>query len=241
MAEPEKEPVDDVEYDDDGNAIVADTAGDEQGDDAASEDSEGEAEFDDNAEPNVPIRADVAQHIIARTDVAQHIIARKNKKIKKLESQNNAYGYDDDPYDADDDEGLKPDDVDNRIQEHLDPIYKKISSDADQKELDALFAETPEATKYAKHIKAYQSHEVYKGVPPAVIYHHLAFQNALEIGAKKKDAADHEANQNSGGGRDVQIEPTSVDGLPTPQAIENMSEEEFEALQSKALQGGFVK
>lgn len=247
MAEEKDTTKDDVEFDDEGKPIVKDNkAGGEGGEsdpDKKDGEDQGDADnqkkdFDDEAEPEVPVRK----------SALQHIIARKNDKIKKLESkqdQGDGGNSDNDDTDDDGDDGLTPEAkgaVDKVVEAKLKPLKDKLVSDADEGELQALISDEPNSKKYEKHIRAYMGHETYKGVPPSVIFHHLAFTQALAIGAKKKEAADAEANGTKSGGRSLQPDTTKgTDGLPTAEAIANMSDEEFSALENDARQGKFVK
>jgi len=207
------------------------------------DDKDKEEEFDDKVDsekpPVVPIRK----------STAQHIIARKNNKIKKLESEldgkgkDEEDGEDDAPEDKEDD--LTPEAsgaIEEAVKRQIDPLMKKIISDTDEAELKDLFTSEPDAKKYENHIKAYMGHEMYKGVPPAVIYHHLAFNHSQAIGAKKKKVADLEANQHRNGGRNLAPKGgTGIGDLPTPEEIAEMSEADFEKMEEAARQGKYLK
>lgn len=239
----------DVEYDDEGKPIVKkDESIEGEGAEKKPDDSENkdgntdkdeeagtDKDFDDNAEPEIPVRK----------SPLQHIIARKNSKIKKLESR---IEDKDENIDDEDDGGDEGDDgltdeargaIDKTVKKQIAPILKTLISDADENELKSLFTDEPEAKKYEKHIRAYMGHDVYKGVAPSVIYHHLAFKAAQAIGAKKRKVADLEAEQTKGGGRVLQPKGGASD-LPTAEDIANMSEEEFESMETRARQGEFI-
>lgn len=226
----------DVEYNDDGTKnpdYVAPKSGSESAvidtknkDDKTE--TEKEDEFDDTIDPNK------LPEIPVRKFNAQHIIARKNEKIKKLE---NKIGKNED--DSDEDDNPQDDDIEESVEQVIDkklrPVLDVLISKADEDELKALVKDEPEAAKYENHIKAYMSHDSYKGVSPLVIYHHLAFKNAQALGAKKKQVADLEANQTKGGGRTLRPNE-KVGDFPSAQDIADMSEEDFEKMQNKALQ-----
>ena len=191
-------------------------------------------EFDDDAEPVVPIRR----------SAAQHIIARKNKKIEKLESKDKNKDDDkgDDPEEDEEDGDLTDDArkaIDKGIEKRIAPIKKILVSEADAQELKELFADEPEAKKYEKHIKAYMGHDVYKGVSPEVIYHHLAFNASIALGAKQKKVADKEADLNKNGGRTL-APKGSVGDLPSAEDIAAMSDDEFAEMETKARQGKYL-
>lgn len=211
-----------------GEAPITEKKGDEE----EGKPGEGkEDEFDDAVEPAIPIRQ----------SVAQHIIARKNEKIKKLEALA-AKPAEEEPYDDGSYDDLAVGDqesIDKRIDAKIAPLLKSLVSKADEDEVNALFTTEPEAKKYAQHIKAYMGHDMYKGVPPSVIYHHLAFNNAQAVGAKRKQAADFEASQARGGGRVVPPKGSSSD-IPSAEDIQGMSEEEFEKMENDARQGKFI-
>ena len=239
----EQKPAPEVtEYDDDGKPIVkvpvtppaeSPAPGTEKkGEEDKEKKPDAEPDFDDTATPVIPIR----------NSVAQHIIARKNEKIKKLESkvdapENNA----DDTPDAEDDlSDQARGAIDKAVEQRIKPLVETLASTADENELKELFATEPEAKKYEKHIKAYMGHEAYKGVSPVVIYHHLAFNQAQAVGAKKKKVADLEAGQARSGGRGLPAKGAPTD-LPSAEDIAGMSEAEFEAMELSARQGNFIK
>lgn len=205
---------------------------DDKGEDEGGDDSKKD-DFDDEATPVIPVRK----------SVAQHIIARKNEKIKKLESKAKADddgGADDDA--GDDDSNLSDDarnEISTEVEKRIKPLQDAIISKADEDELKDLFSEDPNAKKYEKHIKAYMQHESYKGVSPTVIYHHLAFNASKALGAKEKKVADKEADLTKNGGRGL-APKGSVSDLPTPEDIENMTEAEFEAMETDARQGKYI-
>lgn len=240
----------DVEYDDDGNPIVEDEDKnvDEGGegdpdkkdtdtdtDEDTEEDKKDEEDkFDDDAEPVIP----------TRKSNLQFIISRKNKQIEDLKKGNQDKGEGDNDEWVDNDNDLTPESkkaVEDTVSEMMKPITEKMISDASEKELETLFKEHPESKGYEKHIRAYMSHESYREASPLVIFHHLAFDKALAIGAKRAKMADGEADATKGGGRDNKPKNAkSSTGLPTPEEIENMTEEEFAELEDKARQGEFV-
>lgn len=197
------------------------------------EDDDQKATFDDDAEPQIPVRS----------STAQHIIARKNKTIEKLKSKkDDNKGQAPDPDDEDDDDNLSDDArgaIDKAVDERVAPIVQTLITKADEQELKDLFATEPESKKYEKHIKAYMGHEAYKGVSPTVIYHHLAFNTAQAAGAKKKKVADLEADQNKSGGRGLPGKGAVTD-LPSAEDIAEMSEEEFEKMETDARQGKYI-
>lgn len=239
----------DVEYNDDGTKnpdfvppkiedekkpTDADTtiAGDDKDKDGTTDTTE--PEFDDTIAPVIPIRK----------SVAEHIIARKNEKIKKLESK--AEKKDEGASDADDeeDDSNLTDDargaISREVDRHIAPVVKMLVTEADAQELKDLFASEPEAKKYENHIKAYMQHEQYKGVPPAFIYHHLAFSASKALGAKQKKVADKEAELNKNGGRGLPPKGGAGD-LPSAEDIAEMSDADFAKMEENVLQGKFIK
>ena len=248
--------VDDVQYDDDGNPITTDKKSENEGDDKSKDsdkkedkttDKEGEEEdkgepdkdentFDDTATPSIPVRK----------SNAQFIIERKNRKIEKLQSKDKTEDTsetDDIDTDTDSDSNLSEDAskaIDSAVDSRIKPVVELLISKANEEELKDLFSAEPDAKKYENHIKAYLQHDAYKNVPPDVIYHHLAFNNALAIGAKKRSVADKEANLNKSGGRGLPPKE-SVSGLPSPEDIADMTDEEFAKMEEDARQGKFIK
>lgn len=216
----------------------------EDGEEAPSEtkasDSEGEGDEvedgEEGEEPEIPVRR----------SFAQHIIARKNKTIEKLRSKAAEDGDDDEeeipPEESND--GLTPE-AQNAVQREVSkavaPIVKTLVSKADEDELKELYGNEPEAKKFDKRIRAYMNSPHYKGVPSAVIYHHLAFDQAETTGSRRRNSADVEAAHQRGGGRPLRPNAASAGDVPSVDEIEDMSEEEFENLQHKARTGRFVK
>ncbi len=248
MADSNKNAVDDVQYDDEGKPIVSDKKVDNEGEDKkpdskkeGSADKEGEAEdedsskeddFDDTATPVIPVRK----------SNAQFIIERKNKKIEKMQSKadkDEDAGAEDELEDSDLSEDASKA-IDSAVDTRIKPVMDILISKANEEELKDLFSTTPEAKKYENHIKAYLQHDAYKNVAPDVIYHHLAFNNALAIGAKKRTVADTEAKQTKGGGRGLPPKNT-VSDLPSAEDIAEMSDEDFDAMEQNARQGKFIK
>ena len=228
----EKEEVADTENKGDKKKDAKDTVENKDEEDGEKD------EFDDDAEPIIPIRK----------SNASFIIGRQKNKIKKLESKTDKdEEADDTEVETDEDDsdngisdGAKKV-IDKAVDEKIKPLIKSIVSKADEDELKELISSDPDAKKYEKHIRAYMGHEAYKGVPPEFIYHHLAFKNAQALGAKKRNAADLESKQTKSGGKATVKDKGELGGLPSAEDIENMSEKEFEALQHKATTGGFVK
>ena len=168
---------------------------------------------------------------------AQHIIARQRQTIEKLRSETNDEGDDEG-----DDDKLTPEAskiVSREVRRHVEPLMETLAQRADEEELQGLLVQEPESKQHEKTIRAYMKNPHYKGVPPAVIYHHLAFDAAA--GSKKKDIADLEAKQNRGGGTIRRpIEGQLPHGIPSVEEQEDMTDAQFEELQHKARSGVFV-
>jgi hypothetical protein len=244
MAEEKTNAAPDEEYNDDGtkNPNYVAPVKEGEGDTITSEKKEGEGDdvFDDTIDPAKPVEVPVRQFN------HQNIIARKNEKIKKLESKlkEGEEGYVP-PEDEEEDEDTSLTDaqrgsVEKMVQKTIAPLLGKIASDADNSEFEALVKAEPEAAKYTNHIKAYMAHDAYKGVSPTVIYHHLAWNAAQAIGAKKRKTADFEANLHKGGGNQI-IDKGTSSGLPSAEEIAEMDEATFERMESDARQGKFIK
>ena len=197
------------------------------------DDKNKEESFDDIIDPEKP------PEIPVRQSVAQHIISRKNEKIKKLESKlkEDDEGYVAPTVDDDEDNTNLSEDaekaIDIKVKKAIAPLLGKLANDADEAEFKQLIASEPEAAKYTNHIKAYMAHESYQGVSPVVIYHHLAFTAAQALGAKKKKAADLDADQHKSGGRTI-VDTGTVGDLPSAQEISEMSDVEFEKMENDA-------
>ena len=219
---------------DDKTVVDDDEIIDDEGDDQPKKvDADKEIEDDEKNTDKVEEDADIEDDQIPVRSSAAHIIARKNRQIEKLKSKIDK----DDESDEDEDFGddLSPEThkaINRRIQEKIDPIVESVIGKADEDELNTLFSKEPEAKTYEKRIRAYMKHPAYKAVPPAAIYHHLAFESAAKVGAKKKEIADKEAAQLGGGGTSHRSKARKG-GLPTAEEIDAMSDDEFQALQNK--------
>lgn len=239
----------DVEYNDDGTKNP-DYIDPNAGTESANTDTENKGEGDDKSPDgddedfNDTIDESKPPEIPVRNSAIQHILARKDKKIAKLKSKVDDDGGDGDDDGSDDDSPLNDDAqeaINKQVSKAVAPLIDKIASEADEKELKDLVSAEPDAAKYLNHIKAYRGHEAYKAVPASVIYHHLAFKKAAQIGAKKKEAADLEAGQSKGGGRNTTVDTTNSGDFPSPQEISEMSEADFAKMEEDALQGKYLK
>ena len=146
--------------------------------------------------------------------------------------------------DEDEEDSLTPEArgaVQKEVARAVGPLVKTLVSKADQEELLDLFEQEPEALKYEKRIRAYMDHPQYEGVPPSVIFHHLAFKVAETTGARRKKTADLEARQMRGGGRTNRMNEVNTDGIPSIDEQSEMTDEEFETLQNRARSGEFIK
>jgi len=166
-------------------------------------------------EKDIPIRSSM-----------QHIIARKNEKIKKLENKD----------DLPDDEEIE--ELESSMQKQIDVLKDAVISTADKDDLQALFKNEPDAAKLENSIKSYMKHPAWQGVPPAAIYHHLAFENAAKIGAKKKDIADKEANATRGAGNGNRASG-GKSSIPTEAEQREMSDAEITKLGNDIAQGRY--
>lgn len=193
---------------------------------------------EENEEDVVPVRS-----------AMQHIIARKNRTIEKLRSRTDeeevegATPADKNATPADENDDLTPEArsaVERAVHRQVAPLIKGLVSKADEDELQELFHDEPEAKTLEKRIRAYMNHEQYQGVPPSVIYHHLAFSKARGDGTLKRKTADTDAALQRGGGSPIRPSAPTEGGVPTIEELDAMDEIEFEAVQEKARQGGYV-
>ena len=232
--------VDEPKLDEEGNPIVPDPIKpeDESGTDdplkTKSEDDKDEDEDDDKDEPQIPVRNSAAQ-----------VIARQKRTIKKLRSkdeEDESADYEP-PTGDDDNDDLTPEAqtaVTREVQRQLNPVMSTITKRTDEEELQGLFSSDPESKTYEKRIRAYMKSSHYKGVPPSVIYHHLAFDDAETTGSRKKKTADIDAEQQRGGGSSRRPVDTLEGGVPSVEEQNEMSDKEFEKLEQKARSGAFL-
>lgn len=222
----------DVEYDDNGQPIVPAKAEDSEGvADAPKTEAEAEEDLDiDN--PEIPVR----------NSVASHIIARKNKQLEKLRSQQEK--DDEDGSKADDEDDLDPvmkKAVDRAVDKRMAPVEETLIGKADEEELQALFAQEPEAKGFEKRIRAYMKHPGYQSVPASTIYHDLAFAKAAAVGAKRKAVADKVADHTKSAGTSHRPTEANSSGIPTPEEMDDMDDAAFDELLNKARSGHFVR
>ena len=166
----------------------------------------------------------------------QHIITRKNETIDKLRKKGKTKEEEEDGAGEGDD---LPEDtatlVNKSVDEALAPLKDKLVSDSDNKELEKLLVDEPDAKKYEKAIRVYMVHPSYSKVPVSTIYHDLAFKESQKIGADKRAIADKEAEMNGTGGNTHRQSSTS--GLPSIEAIGKMSEKQVTEMQEKIIAG----
>ena len=81
------------------------------------------------------------------------------------------------------------------------------------------------------------AHPAWKEVPVDAIYHHIAFEGAEQSGAKKREAADLDANLNRSGGHSRKPRQTQQSGGVAP--VKDMDEETFQKLQDDVMTGQF--
>lgn len=232
----------DVEYDDDGKPIKGEletSKNKDEGGEVDPPENKEDAEEGDEVDPPEPEEEpDIEEKDIpVRKSVQEHIIDRQKRTIEKLRSKEE--GDEVDPPDPDD--NLEPearDAINREVDKRLNPVLGALASKVDSDELDTLVKADPDAKKYEKRIKVYMQHPHYKGVPPAVIYHHLAFQDAESIGSKKKKAADLEADQVKGGGTARRAIP-KTSTLPTAEELADMTDDEVQKIQDDVLQGKY--
>lgn len=218
----------------DGNGSKEDAEGDDDSkdDEDTEEDAEGDEsedkskgkKSDDEDEPEIPVRKGVAQ---------QNIIARQKNTIKKLRKEK-----DDDAEESDDDSEEGDNAVSKEVKKALKPVLDILTSRADEDDLNALYSGEPNAKKFDRQIKAYMAHKAYKGVPPEVIYHHLAWNEAQALGSKKKVVADKEASKTRGIGNSKKSK-NSEGGIPSVEDLEKMSDADIEKIQNDIRIGKF--
>lgn len=187
----------------------------------------------DDAEPEIPVRRSAAQHIINRQSETIKKLRSKEDDESEIEGAN-----------SEEEDDLTPEAmgaVQKEVKKALDPVVQSMASQADKDELTDLLENEPEAEQYEKRIRAYMKNPHYKGVPPSVIFHHLAFDNAEVTGAKRKNAADFDAGQGGGGGRTRKTIDPGTGNIPSVQEQNDMSEADFESLQNRVRSGEFVE
>ena len=225
------------EFDDDGKPIVKEPEGEggekttEKKTDTEIEPEGEEPEGEGEKEPEVPVRK----------SVQQHIIARQKQTIEKLRSKQEVEADDVTPEEKGESDELTPEAqsiVAREVKRAVAPIIETLASQADESELQELFAVEPEAKAISRQIRAYMKHPSYKGVPPSVIYHHLAFEKAVGGTVQKKATADREAKLHKGAGSTRRPKESPTGDIPD---VTDMDEKDLEELQHQARTGQFVK
>ena len=224
------DPITVEEFDDDGKPIVKNP----------DEDNKSQLSKIKSDEPDEPVVPDEPDEPVVpvRKSVQQHIIARQKQTIDKLRSKQE--NEDDEPV-VDEEDEITPEaanTVAREVKKAVAPIIESLANQADEGELRELFEAEPEAEAMAKQIRAYMKHPSYKGVPPSVIYHHLAFDKALAGTVKKKTVADREAGHMKGAGSSRRPKESMTGDIPD---VTDMDEKDFEDLQQNVRQGKFLK
>lgn len=174
---------------------------------------EGEATPEKEAASTVPTEtpeeksSEESEDIPVRSN-ASFIIERQKRTIEKLRSKPEVETESPDP-----------------VVERLDRIEQIAFGQADDRDLNSLFQSDPNAKKYEKRIKAYMQHELYKGVSPEVIYHHLDYQASRSKADSKRKAADLEAGQTKSVGSGIR--DTRSKDTKTAEDIKRMTAAEF--------------
>lgn len=184
-------------------------------------------------EPDIDPEKDVP----VRQSVAQHIIARKNKTIEKLRNKGTNDGAGNQP--PEEEEEPPQPSVGEEVDRQLKPIVETLKKTVDEGEIKDFLRENEDAKQYEKRIRVYMAHPAYEGVPPSVIYHHVAWADSQSAGAKKKRVADAEAAATKSGGRGVRPRSGGQGGLPTPEEMDAMSDKELEDMQHKIQTGSY--
>lgn len=216
------------QFDEKGAPIIVEPA-------AASEDA-------DKASQTVVEEEDVADLIVPVRSSQQHIIARQQRTIAKLRSKEDEGGGEEGTDDGEDE--LSPvarRALQKEIDRNLAPVMETLVGNSDEKELQDLFTQDPNAKQYEKRIRAYMKHDAYKAIPASGIYRQLAFDDAVGLGAKKKTTADKQAAHGKSAGSSRRPTMSDPADMPSPDDINNMSDKEFEDLQFKVQSGRFAQ
>lgn len=233
----EKDPKDSPEEEEEKGTDDADEGGEETTEKKEKkEKAEKSEEGEESDEEEEEEKDEAPKEIPTRKSTLQHILARKNKKIEKLEKKEKEDTQEEEEEDDEEDIGKK---VEKAVRQQIEPFVKTLASKADEDELQALIANEPEAKKYENRIRAYMANEHYQGVPPDVIYHHLAFAKSAGITQKKKDIADKEANLNKGAGQTKRKVVRKTGKIPSIEEQENMSDEEIGKIAEDVMQGNY--
>jgi hypothetical protein len=153
-----------------------------------------------------PVEEPKPEEIPVRSN-ASYIIQRQKAQIEKLRAEK----VEEEPT--------------SDVEARLERIEQMTLGQADDRDLLTFFDKEPEAKKYESRIKAYMTHDAYKGVAPEVIYHHLSYNDARTEASNKRKAADLEARQTRSAGSSVR-ETRSRDEK-TASEIKNMTDKEF--------------
>jgi len=214
----------------------------EETDDDSEESEEGEeseddaGKFEDTDKPQIPVRN------------ASFIIQRQKHTIEKLRNKKDTEESDE----ADDEEQEEEDvetetpkttDVASEVSRQLKPITERMAREAEESDLADLFKADPEAKGYERAIRAFMKHPAWAQVPPVAIYAYLSREHTLAMGAKMKRVADVEAAQTRGTGSQRRSTKTkkSTGDFPTAEEIDEMSDEELDAMAHKVQTGQFKK
>jgi len=196
--------------------------------------------------PETPVTPPSDEQIVPPVrNSAQHIIARQKQTIERLRSKQEERVVEKDDYedDTDGEEDLTPEAkraMDRRIGKRLDPLLETFTNTADEAELNQLFNSDPASKGFERQIRVYMQHPAWKAVPPSAIYHHLAFGVAQSEGARKKAIADKESGGMKGAGSPSRKMSPGTSKMPSAEEMQNMSDEDFAALEGEVRGGRYL-
>jgi hypothetical protein len=141
-----------------------------------------------------------------RKSAKDYIIERKNKKIEKLQAEE------------------EPDDIRSIIRNELDPIKESFAKTKDEEELQSALQKYPESKKLEKTVRKYMENDAYSKIPVEFIVRGL-----LAGRETKKKEADAKASATRQGGHTKR--PKEV----KEKSAWDMTEEEFQKLVSEVM------
>ena len=125
------------------------------------------------------------------------------------------------------------------ISRGIEPLRNLLVSQADEQELNELYANNSDAKKYDRDIRKYKDHPAYAQVPIISIYRMIAFEKAETTGAQKRNVANVEARQSRTGGHSRRPQERASGNIPSEEEINEMSDAELEGLRFRVNRGEF--
>jgi hypothetical protein len=210
----------------------AGSGGDKGGEGAGSSSEDKSAKAPEKKDPQ-DAEEDEEPPVRSRIDIANHIIKRQQKRIAKMEAKlegganDNEEGVED-PEIAPEDEAL----ISKVVEKRLAPIMEKTREAEDNKEVTDFISANPDFAPYAAKAKKFLAHPSRRHLPVETIFFEVAGKDLIKIGAERQRKADETARGTQTGGGSNRGVSNGEKG------VWDLSQQEFEARQEAVRRGG---